>query len=105
VAGGVRLGRTNTAVLRALERHPAVLAQVDELVATPLAERMAQRAPRDSETAKDAADTIRSEPDPDVPGFRVSWTTEGFYLTFAELGTRTQPATPFARPTADEFIR
>jgi HK97 gp10 family phage protein len=78
----------------------AVLAAVDEEVATPLAKRMAEAAPKD--TGAGAA-SIASVEDPDEPGFRVGWSPEHFYLGFHELGTAHQPARPFARPAADEF--
>lgn len=96
----MRVGRVNSSAVRALASDPDVLDAVDQQVATPLAERMAQNAPKDG---GEGAASIHSEPDPDEPGFRVGWDRDHFYLGFHELGTEHQSARPFARPTADEF--
>ncbi len=93
--------RLDQRAINDLASDGAVLAAIDEQVATPLAERMADAAPKD--TGAGAA-SIASRPDPDTPGFRVGWDREHFYLSFHELGTAQQPARPFARPAADEFI-
>lgn len=87
------------AAIETLVSDPEVLRGVGE-VADQVAERMAARAPKDT---GGGADSIHAEPDPDEPGFRVSWDEDHFYMSFHELGTEHQPARPFARPAADEF--
>lgn len=97
----MRVGRVDGSAVRALESDPAVLAAVGD-AADAVAERMRQRAPKATGAG---ARSIHAEPDPDEPGFRVSWDRDHFYMAFAELGTERQAATPFARPAADEFTR
>jgi HK97 gp10 family phage protein len=90
------------AAIDALASDPQVLAAVGE-IADAVADRMRERAPKDTGAG---AESIHAEPAPDAAdGFRVSWDEDHFYMGFAELGTEHQPATPFARPTADEFNR
>lgn len=91
--------RVNLSAVAALARDPQVLQDMQE-VADAVAERMRQRAPRD--TGAGAA-SIRAEFDAAIPGYRVGWDEQHFYLGFYETGTEHQPARPFARPTADEF--
>ena len=88
------------AAVRALESDPRILAAIDAEINPAVVARMRQRAPKATGAG---AESIHSEPDPDEPGFRISWDKDHFYMAFHELGTEHQPATPFARPTADEF--
>jgi HK97 gp10 family phage protein len=92
----------DTAAIKALESNPEVLAAVGEFTDAHIVPEMRRRAPKDTGAG---AESIHSEPDPDVPGFRVSWDRDHFYMLFHELGTQHQPARPFARPTADMFNR
>lgn len=87
--------------VKALEHDPRVVAQTGRNAAE-VARRIAARAPRDTGAG---ASSIHAEPDPQGRGFRVGWDKAHFYLSFAELGTERQPATPFARPVADEINR
>lgn len=93
--------RTFPGRVKALARDPGVLRQTG-VTADEAARRIAGRAPRNTGAA---ARSIHAEPDLDGAGFRVGWDREHFYLSFAELGTEHQPATPFARPVADEINR
>lgn len=87
--------------VKALGRDPNVLAGLGG-IADAAAEEMAGRAPRRTGAG---AHSIRAQADPGLPGFRVSWDRDHFYMSFHELGTNHQPARPFARPVADEINR
>lgn len=97
--------RVDQAAIARLAADPAVLAAVRP-VADAVADRMRDRAKAVLGGSDRGPDSIRADPAPDpADGFRVSWTKDHFPMGFAELGTEHQQATPFARPTADEFRR
>ena len=92
----------NEAALKDLQHDPRVLAAIETSIVPAVVAEMKRRAPKATGAG---AESISYEPDPDQPGFRVTWDKDHFYMAFHELGTEHQSARPFARPTADDFNR
>jgi len=94
--------KLSDSAVKKLESDPEVLAAVEKFTDEHIVPEMRRRAPKDTGAS---AESIHSEPDPEEPGFRVSWDKDHFWLSFHELGSAHQPARPFMRPVADEFNR